>query len=484
MLGGSSSINAMYYVRGQDHDYQSWYAEGNPSWSPENVNTYFRKAENLQDMKLNEIPEIYDKYGHDGPFVINTFNHTFNEIGHNILDSWDHIGIKKVPDINAVKFKGQGLCAISRAAAANGQRSSTYSTYLKSASNRPNLRVFTNAFVTKILMDDNRRAYGVEVEINGKLRTILADREVIISAGSINTPQLLMLSGIGPEEELISHNIPIKVNLPAVGQNLQDHAYVPIPIYADVPGPENEGEKTFEILKYVYDKTGYLAHEFIMNLAAFFSRTEDMSYPEFQCHTIILRQNSSLARSYLSAFKDEVADSFMQYQSTKALFLIAFHLLHPYSKGNICLKSSNPHDHPIINAKYYSDERDVQASGDAIQIITKLLDTPKFKSMNAFIPKINLSPCNEWEYLSNDYWKCYAKHVSQTVFHPIGTAKMGPKPQDSVVDNFLKVHGVEGLRVIDASVMPSETSGNTMAPVIMIGEMGSDMIKKEYGVSK
>nr|XP_034830805.1 glucose dehydrogenase [FAD, quinone]-like [Maniola hyperantus] len=304
MLGGSSAMNAMYYVRGQDQDFQSWYAEGNPSWSPENVNTYFRKAENLQDMKLNEIPEIYENYGHNGPFVVNTFNHTLSKIGQDILDSWNHIGIKKVHDINADKFEGQGLCAISRAAAANGQRSSTYSTYLNAARNRPNLRVVTNAFVAKILIDDDLRAHGVDVVINGEKKTIYAEKEVIVSCGAINTPQLLMLSGVGPEEELVSHDIPVKVNSPAVGQNLQDHAYVPIPICLDEPGPENAA-----------------------------------------------------------------------------------------------------------------------------------------------------------------------------------TAKMGPKPKDSVVDNFLKVHGVKGLRVIDASVMPSETSGNTMAPVIAVGEIGADMIKEEMQAS-
>ncbi|XP_045772153.1 uncharacterized GMC-type oxidoreductase Mb1310-like [Maniola jurtina] len=483
MLGGSSAMNAMYYVRGQDQDFQSWYDEGNTNWAPETVNKYFRKAENFQDQRLDEIPQVRETYGHDGPFVVNTFNHTLNEAGQNILDSWNHIGIKKVNDINADKFEGQGFCAISRAAAANGQRSSTYSTYLKSASDRPNLRVVPNAFVTKVLIDDNSRAYGVEVEINGEKKTVLANREVILSAGAINTPQILMLSGIGPEKELISHNIPVKVNLPGVGQNLQDHAYVPVPFCMDEPGPEDEAEKKFEILKYLYDKTGYLAHEFIMNLSAFFSRTDDMSYPEFQCHTIIFRQNSSIARSYLRTLKDEVAESFMQCQPDKALVIMAFHNLHPHSKGNICLTSNDPHTYPLLYPKYYSDEWDIQASGDGIEIVTKLLDTPYFKSNNAFIPKINLSQCDEWEYLSNDYWKCYSTHVSQTVFHPIGTAKMGSDP-DAVVDNSLKVHGVEGLRVIDASVMPSETSGNTMAPVIMIGELASDLIKEEYGVSE
>nr|XP_034830804.1 glucose dehydrogenase [FAD, quinone]-like [Maniola hyperantus] len=480
MLGGSSSINAMYYVRGQDHDFQTWYDEGNPSWSPENVNFYFKKAENFQDMKLNEDPDIYKTYGHDGPLVINTFNHTHCKLAQNIIDSWDYMGIKKVPDINAGKYQGYGLCAISRATASNGQRQSTYRAYLNSVSHRQNLKIVTNAFVTKILIDDNARAYGVEVDVNGKRKRIFADMEIVLSAGSINTPQLLMLSGIGPAEHLFSKNIPCKIDLQGVGKNLQDHTYVPIPIYGDEPGPENTAEQMFNVLKYLYDKTGHLAHESILNLSAFFSRYKDMSYPEFQSHVLVFQQNSSTARPYLNSFTDKVVDSFTRYHSNKALYIVALHILHPYSRGSIYLNTSYPYDYPIIDANYYGDDRDLQATVDGIQIVTNLLNTPYFKSVNAFVPRINLPMCNKYEFLSDLYWKCYSVHMTQTVYHPVSTAKMGPDPKDSVVNNFLKVHGVESLRVIDASIMPLETSGNTNAPTIMIGEMGSDMIKTEY----
>ncbi|XP_023947820.2 ecdysone oxidase-like [Bicyclus anynana] len=480
MLGGCSSINAMFYVRGNDHDFQAWVDEGNPSWSPENVNNFFRKAEGFQDMELNQDFNIYNTYGHDGPQVINTFNTSYAELAENILNSWDDIGITKVPDINAAKYQGYGFCSISRATAANGQRQSTYRAYLKPATNRHNLKVLTNAFVTKILVDDVAQAYGVEVDVNGQRKAFIANIEVILSAGSINTPQLLMLSGIGPADHLLSKNIPCKVNLPYVGHNLQDHLFVPIPIFGDKPGPEYIPNQMFDVLKYLNNKTGYLAHSSVINLSAFFSRHEDMSYPEFQSHLLIFRANSSTAKQYLSIFKDDIVNSLIRYHSDKALYIFAFHLLHPLSRGVIYLNTSDPYDHPIIDANYYGDYRDLKISVDGIKILSSLVNTPFFKSINAFIPRLNLPQCNEYEFLSNLYWECCATHMTQTVFHPIGTAKMGPDARDSVVNNFLKVHGVEKLRVIDASIMPLQTSGNTNAPAIMIGEMGSDMIKTEY----
>ncbi|XP_052740383.1 ecdysone oxidase-like [Bicyclus anynana] len=357
MLGGGSSINSMFYYRGKDQDYQTWYDERNPSWSPEN---------------------------------------------------------------------------------------------------------------------------GVEVDVNGKRKIFLSTIEVIISTGTVNTPQLLMLSGIGPEEHLLSKNIPCKINLPHVGHNLQDHLAILIPIYADKPGPENKSERMFDVIKYLYNKTGYLAHSSVLNLGAFFSRYRDINYPEFQSQTIVFRPNTTTAKTYLSTFKDDVRDSILRYNSKKALYMISLYVLHPFSRGVIFLNTSNPYDHPIIDANYYGDYRDLVSSVYGVKVISKLVNTPIFKSMNAFIPRIYLPQCDNYDFLSDAYWECYAIQMTQTVFHPVGTAKMGLDPRNSVVNNFLKVHGVKKLRVIDASIMPYETSGNTNGPVVMVGEMGSDMIKAEY----
>ncbi|XP_039754348.1 glucose dehydrogenase [FAD, quinone]-like [Pararge aegeria] len=479
MLGGTSSINAMLYVRGSDYDFQSWFDEGNPSWSPENVNYYFKKAENLQDIKLSTDDIIYDTYGHEGPLVVNSYNTTNEEVIQNVLDSYDYIGIKKVPDINAVRFQGHGVCGKSRVTARNGVRESTYRAYLKKAQNRSNLKIITNAFVTKILVNEEAKAYGVEVDINGKRKNVLVKLEVILSGGAINTPQILMLSGIGPKDHLLSKNIPCIVDLPGVGKNLQDHLSIPIPIYVDESEAEDIADQMFDVAKYLYNKTGYLAHVFLSDAIAFFSRSKEMKYPEFQSHFAIYRKNTTV-RQFIDVYTDDVLNSLIRHISHKSLFSHNFNVLHPHSRGKIYLNTSNPYDYPIIDANYLGDERDIEDSVDGIKILTKIIDSPYYKSINAFIPRIEIPQCNQYEFLSDLYWRCYVIHMTSTMSHPVGTAKMGPSSADSVVDNFLKVHGVRGLRVIDASVMPFETSGNTNAPTIMIGEMGSDMIKDEY----
>ncbi|CAH0719495.1 unnamed protein product, partial [Brenthis ino] len=480
MLGGGSSINAMMYVRGKDSDFKAWEEEGNPSWTPENVNFYFRKAENLQDMNLLQDPDIHEFYGNNGHLVINSFNSTYRDITEKVLESWDYIGFKNVKDINSAKFDGYGISGKMRVTAANGERCSSYTAYIKSVDPKKNLKVITGAFVTKILLNENLEAYGVEVDINREQKIFYASHEVIISSGAINTPQLLMLSGIGPREHLEANNIPCKINLPGVGSNLQDHNYIPIPIYADEPGLENHEARLFEVAKYMYDKSGLLAQNCFADVSSFYSRNKDMEYPEFQNHLTILWKNSSTFRIHFPDYNDEVLNSYLEPNSRKALYLFAFHLLHPFSRGTLYLKSSNPYDKPIINYNYFEDERDLQATADGIKMLTKIVDSPYFQSINAYVHRVNVTQCNEYSFQSDEYWKCFSRHVCVTVFHPVGTAKMGPNPENAVVNNFLKIHGAIRLRVIDASVMPTLTSGNTNGPSIMIGEMGSDMIKLEH----
>ncbi|CAH2106576.1 unnamed protein product [Euphydryas editha] len=479
MLGGSSSLNAMIYIRGRSSDFQAWKRAGNPSWSPEKVNVYYKKAESLQNIKLLNDSDVRNTYGHNGPQVINSFNSTYRDITLNVLESWDIMGFKRVKDINAAKFQGLGISGIIASTAANGRRYSTYKSYLESIKNRNNLKIVSNALATKILINNEKRAYGVNVDILSEKKTFYAKREVIISTGTINTPQLLMLSGIGPKEHLLSKNISCIVNLPGVGKNLHDHINVPIVIYGDEPGEENQAEHLFEVLKYMYNKTGLLAQNSFSDITAFFSRNQSLGYPEFQTHLAILGKKSQSVQNVFAGYKEYIKNSFIEPNVNKSLFIFSFHLLHPSSRGSIYLNTSNPYDYPIINANYFGESQDLQATVDGIKMLTKIVKTPYFRSINAFIHRVNISECNQYDFESDLYWNCYVINTSGTVYHPVGTAKMGPDPKDSVVNNFLKVHGVKGLRVIDASVMPSVTSGNTNAPTIMIGEMGSDMIKFE-----
>ncbi|CAH2106572.1 unnamed protein product [Euphydryas editha] len=480
MLGGCSSTNEMYYVRGRDHDYQSWVNAGNPSWTPKNVNYYFKKAESLQNSQLLEDADVRNTYGNDGPQVVNRFNSTYREATEKILESWDFMGFKRVKDINSVNFKGFGLSSIASVTAANGQRYSTYRSYLDPIRKRKNLNIVTNAFVTKILLNEDKKSYAVEADIFGEKKTFYANIEVIISAGTINTPQLLMLSGVGPKDHLLSKNISCVVDLPSVGKNLQDHSSIPIIVYGDEQGEEKESEQLFEVAKYLYNRSGLLAQNTYSDLLAFFSRNQSMEYPEFEIHMGFAFKNSRIAKAFFSVYLESTLKSFFELNTNKTAHVFVLNLLHPSSRGSIYLNTSNAYDHPIINASYYGETKDLQDTIDGMKILTKIVETPYFKSINAFIPRINIPQCNHYDFDSDLYWKCYIINTCGTIYHPVGTSKMGPNPKDSVVDNFLKVHGVKGLRVIDASIMPSITSGNTNAPTIMIGEMASDMIKDEY----
>ncbi|XP_045448939.1 glucose dehydrogenase [FAD, quinone]-like [Melitaea cinxia] len=480
MLGGSSSMNGMIYIRGRNRDFQKWKDDGNPSWSPQNVNFYFKKAESFQNYKLLQNPYVRNTYGIHGPQVINSFNLTYRDTTSHVLESWDFMGFKRVNDINAATFKGLGICGIFAATAANGQRYSTYKSYLESIKNRENLKIVTNAFVTKILINDDKKSYGVQANILGEPKTFYAKKEIIISTGTINTPQLLMLSGIGPKDHLTSMNISCKVNLPGVGKNLHDHISVPILIYGDEPGEENQAERLFEVLQYMYNKTGYLGQNNFSDITVLFSRNQSVGYPEFQSLLHIFGKKSQSIQHLFAMYEDYIRNSFIKPNLNKSLYSFEFHLLHPISRGSIYLKSSDPYDYPIINANYFGEGKDLQDTIDGIKMLTKVVKTPYFKSINAFVHRVNISACNKYVFESDSYWKCYVINTSATVYHPVGTAKMGPNPKDSVVNDSLKVHGVKGLRVVDASIMPTITSGNTNAPTIMIGEMGSDMIKFDH----
>ncbi|XP_049869051.1 ecdysone oxidase-like isoform X1 [Pectinophora gossypiella] len=482
MLGGSSSINAMIYIRGNDYDFLEWYNQGNKEWHPEVVQKYFIKAESLQNNALLRDPIVGNFYGHNGPQTINRFNSTINSITDKILKAWDEIGFKNVPDINVAQSLGSGVYTTT---AGNGKRISTAAAYLNPIKNRKNLKVIKNTLVTKILINDTTNtAFGVEVERNGRKIYFYASLEVILSAGTINTPQLLMLSGVGPAEHLASKDIPVKVDSPLVGKNLQDHIMVPITIYGNEPGELDQTKQSFETVQYLYNRTGYLAHGSIAHIVAFYSIIEKALYPLFQNHLAIFPKNSTAARDWArlrARYEPSVVESVVQNNVNHSLYLYLFNLLHPCSRGNITLRSSDPKDPPLINANYFDDPTDLELSVSGIRMLTKILDTPYFKSIGGYLGRMSWPDCDEFALDSIEYWRCICINMVLTVYHPIGTSKMGPDPKTSVVDSRLRVHGMKNLRIIDASVMPTETSGNTNAPTIMVGERGSDLIKEDYG---
>ncbi|XP_021194401.3 ecdysone oxidase [Helicoverpa armigera] len=481
MMGGSSNLNAMIYVQGNDQDYQNWYDEGNTEWTVEEVRRCFRKAENFQNADALKNPEISNHYGRDGPLVINKYNSTYQPVNDRILAAWDEIGIKNVEDVNVANVLGSGSQACT---ATNGERQSHNKAYLNPILHRSNLKILKDSLVTQVLIDpSSKTAYGVDVLHGSQNFTFYAKNEVILSAGAINSPQLLMLSGVGPEEHLSSKNISVIVDSPMVGQNLQDHCIIIIIMYTDDPGQLTAAEQQFGTIQYLYNRTGYLAEYDKSNSLAFFSDSENATYPKFQSHFTMLFKNSSSIEHVLKTmyrFKDEVADPIIEQNKKQAVYMHIFNLLHPESRGNITLNSDNPRDDPIINPNYFYDPRDLESAATGLKILTKTLNTTALKEVNATLGRMEWGPCNGYELDSRDYWKCVCKEMVLTIYHPVGTCKMGPDPKTSVVSSRLKVHGVNNLRVVDASIMPTLTSGNTNGPTGMVAEKGAEMILEDY----
>ncbi|CAH0579133.1 unnamed protein product [Chrysodeixis includens] len=479
MFGGSSGTNAMLYVRGNDQDYQNWYDAGNKEWSLNEVKRCFKKSQSLQNQEMLKNSTISKFYGHNGPQVINKYNHTLDKYIENVLQAWDEIGLRKVKDLNIENVNISGKTTTT---AANGVRQSTDRTYLISAAKRPNLKILKNSLVTKILIEKNK-AIGVEVEKDGEKFEILTSREVIVSAGSINSPQLLMLSGIGPEKDLKKNNITTIVDSPRVGQNLQDHLIVPIFTYGDVPEESNTNDEMFENINYIYKRQGSLAHSGVSTGGmAFYSTVKNATFSNCQLHlTLVPKNRTTLKAGYMASFRynETIAESIAKPNEDHGVFFFPFTLLHPYSRGNVTLRSNDPKDKPLIHANYFQDQRDLETAVEGIKIATKILNTTYFKSIGGFLGRFDIPACNGFELDSKDYWRCISINLVTSVFHPIGTCSMGPNKKTSVVDSRLRVHGVKNLRVVDASVMPTTISGNTNAAVIMIGERGSELIVED-----
>lgn len=269
-----------------------------------------KKIESLQNRELLDNPETRQNYGSNGPVVINRFNSTYRSLTDRILRSWDELNIKNVFDLNTANVMGSGVSTVT---AYNGFRASSDRMYLNPVQDRPNLKVLKNTLCTRVLINSETKvAYGVEVDQNGNKKKFLASREVIISAGTINTPQLLVLSGVGEKEYLQSLNIKPIVDLPAVGENLQDHCTIPVTIFGDGPREKSDAEKNFDAITYLYNGTGELAQSRLLDALAFYSLDDNATYPDFQNHILIFRQNSSaLKRSLSNVFNYQ--DSIVNY---------------------------------------------------------------------------------------------------------------------------------------------------------------------------
>ncbi|MDO8914082.1 MAG: choline dehydrogenase [Phenylobacterium sp.] len=456
VLGGSSSINGLLYIRGQQADYDGWRQLGCEGWGWDDVAPYFRRSQH-QERGANAHHAV------GGPLNISDVT-TKHPVSDAVVEACVEAGIPRNEDVNGENQEGVSYYQLT---VKNGQRHSAAVAYLHPAMGRANLKVETRALTTRVIFE-GRRAVGVEYLQNGVRKIAKARREVILAGGAVNSPQLLQLSGVGPGELLRDHGIEVVADLPGVGENLQDH-YVMAVTYRLKAGTVSVNELTKgprflgEVLKYAFQRKGLLTLS-AAHVAAFCKSRPDLAGPDIQFHILPASQNLEKAMS-----------GKMELDGAPGL-TIAPCQVRPESRGTIHIKSADPTVYPAIAPNYLSDPLDQEVAVAGLKWGRKIAAQP------ALAPYIDHEMLPGPDFSNDEALLGYARMAGSTIYHPVGTCQMGSGPM-AVVDAQLRVRGVEGLRVVDASVMPRLVSGNTNAPTIMIAEKAADMMLGKVAAS-
>lgn len=446
VLGGSSSINAMIYIRGQREDYDAWAAEGNTGWSWNEVLPYFKRAEHNERGADNF-------HGGGGPLNVMDLRSP-NPVAAAFVEAAVQAGYRRNPDFNGPQQEGVGFYQVTHR---NGERFSAAKAYLTPILSRPNLQVITDAHTSRILME-GRRAVGVEYRRDGRLHQLQASAEVLVSAGALHSPQLLMLSGIGPGAELQAQGIAVAHDLPGVGRNLHDHPdvvqVVDAPRLTDLFGLSHRNAIALvrSIFEWRDSRTGRLTTNFA-EAGGFIKSSPEVATPDLQLHFVI----------------GKLVD-----HGRKTTFGLGYSchlcLLRPDSRGSVRLASPDAMAAPLVDPDFLGERSDVERMVRGFKITRRILAQSALAAAGARELRRSASARSDAEI------ERFIRNFTDTIYHPVGTCRMGSGVLD-VVDPQLRVHGVGGLRVVDGAIMPRLVSGNTNAPIIMIAEKAADMIK-------
>jgi choline dehydrogenase len=446
-LGGSSSINGLLYVRGQHEDYDRWRQRGNVGWGYDDVLPYFKKAED-QTRGADEF------HGTGGPLAVSNLGHP-DPISAAFIEAAVEAGIPRNPDFNGASQEGAGFF---QTTTKGGRRASAAVAYLRPARSRANLRVETSALAEKILFE-GRRAVAVTYRQAGAPRTARARREILVAGGAFNSPQLLQLSGVGPVDLLRQHGIEVVLDAPGVGHDLQDHMQVRVVTRCSQAITLNDivnnpARKILAGLRYAAFRTGPLTIA-AGTSGAFFRTNPRLATPDIQIH-------------FLPFSTDKMGEKLHPFSG----FTASVCQLRPESRGSIRIRNADAAVPPEIRINYLASEVDRTANIEGLKILRRILRAP---SLAPFVVE-EVDPGTK--VTSDEALLAFCRARGTTVYHPTSTCRMGNDPL-SVVDQRLRLRGIEGLRVVDASVMPDLVSGNTNAPVIMIAEKASDMILQD-----
>ncbi|CAH0548915.1 unnamed protein product [Brassicogethes aeneus] len=481
-VGGSSIINYMIHVRGNRRDYDRWAASGNPGWSYEDVLPYFIKSEDARVEKQDG--ELRGRGGYltvsDVPFrseSAHAFVRGAQEVGHKYVDynGADQLGVSYV-----------------QADQRDGYRCSTEKAFLRPARERPNLKILAQARAIKILINPKTNsAFGITYVKNRQYFNAYAKKEVILSAGAFNSPQLLMLSGIGPKEHLQELDIPLVKDLP-VGQKLYDHLTFFGQVFTvnqSIVNLQKAVTQPSAFVELLFKGRGPLTSlggvEALAYIKTNVSRDPDPSFPDVEIIFVGGSLSTDNGDFYRKTFKvsDEIYNAVFGPLENGFTWMGIPMLVHPRSVGYLKLKSKNPYHWPKFYGNYFTDPEnlDIKTFIAAIREVQRISDSPSMQKYGSTLVTTKIPGCQHHTFNSDEYWECSLRHISATLHHQVATCKMGPSHDpEAVVDSKLRVYGVKRLRVVDSSVIPMPPTAHTNAPSVMIGEKASDLIKEDW----